>query len=509
MTIQYNTKVSDTGIMTFVRLFFRYLMTDDQKRLFEKICCFFYKYSDFIPLTFMLGFFVTLVVNRWWEMWRNIGWIDTAGLYIVTYIPGNDDKSRIYRRNIVRYLLFFQVLVLRDISTAIRNRFPTLDTMVPSGYLTEEELEDYLNTPTTYKNYYTPIRWAMNMVRQARSEFRVSSDHAVQDLLKRILEFRATVGTLLTYDFQPIPLLYTVVVCLTVRIYFLIALLGHQILEQAPNPGYVEVIDLYFPIMTILQFVFYMGWMKVAEALLNPFGEDDDDFEVNWLIDRNFEVGFVIADQNHDRPLVKDKHWNNKYPEPLYSISTMNASVNPLVGSAVRAEESRRGSTQFRRDSILPNGDVIMVPRAPANVNEDAMADETTVHVRSRIQSVDVGGTGLINGVRRKLSRLTGTVSPQDTEIGEKDDYTFTRKSTRRRHDESTRRRVASTIREEDDREREVGDPVGGFHQQLTYMSPEAKAVVDGRNDRSRSYSDSNASTDTEMKVLNHSRNQP
>ena len=37
-----------------------------------------------------------------------------------------------------------------------------------------------------------------------------------------------------------------------------------------------------------------MGLLKVAEQLINPFGDDDEDFELNWLIDRHVKVKLVV-----------------------------------------------------------------------------------------------------------------------------------------------------------------------------------------------------------------------
>ena len=43
-----------------------------------------------------------------------------------------------------------------------------------------------------------------------------------------------------------------------------------------------------------MELVCYIGWIKVAETLLNPFGNDDEDFNVNYLIDRNLQVCIIF-----------------------------------------------------------------------------------------------------------------------------------------------------------------------------------------------------------------------
>lgn len=60
-------------------------------------------------------------------------------------------------------------------------------------------------------------------------------------------------------------------------------MIGRQLVKERED-------ILYFPFLAVLEFFFYMGWVRVAETLINPFGEDDDDFDVVWMIDRHVQV---------------------------------------------------------------------------------------------------------------------------------------------------------------------------------------------------------------------------
>ena len=66
----------------------------------------------------------------------------------------------------------------------------------------------------------------------------------------------------------------TQVVTLAVYTFFLSSLMGRQFID----PEVSDMPDLYVPVFTFLQFFFYMGWLKVAEALINPFGEQSNNY---------------------------------------------------------------------------------------------------------------------------------------------------------------------------------------------------------------------------------------
>ena len=83
---------------------------------------------------------------------------------------------------------------------------------------------------------------------------------------------------------------------LATYLFFVFTVIGRQKIDTLRKGEYMRSgrmpleIDIYIPVYTILQFFFNMGLLKVAEQLINPFGDDDEDFELNWLIDRHMKV---------------------------------------------------------------------------------------------------------------------------------------------------------------------------------------------------------------------------
>ncbi|GMS82458.1 hypothetical protein PENTCL1PPCAC_4633 [Pristionchus entomophagus] len=425
MTVNYNLDVSNSSPFTLFKLLtrwkgsiwkavwleyllwlccyfiisavWRYALTDDQRVNFVHCVNYITNGTKFLPLDFMLGFFVTHVVDRWQSMFKSIGIIDSVALMAQSHIVGSSIEARMLRRNIVRYCVLGQCIVFRDISMRVRKRFPTMDTVVTGRFMMQHELERFERVDDAYAKHFLPFQWAMSLANYARNKELIASDNRITALLNEIKEFRKEMTTLCNYDWVPLPIMYPQVVVLAIHAYFALALISRQFVD--PN-----MIDLHFPIIDSLQFVFYIGWFKVAESLLNPMGEDDDDFECNWLLDRNLRIGLTIVDEGYDSTpdVMQDDFWGDANVKPLYTDGS--SAGHNLEGSMANV--------------ILLNGKVKQVEMFPTQ-DQKAVDDDRRVLLDRNLNSKRVSiinlkrdsrdsldsTSNVFDNLRRRLSR--------------------------------------------------------------------------------------------------------
>ncbi|GMS94495.1 hypothetical protein PENTCL1PPCAC_16670, partial [Pristionchus entomophagus] len=312
----------------FVMIIYRsgIFLSADGQRVFEGLALHIDKRIDWIPLTFILAFFVNIVMNRWTRFIDNMGYIENAALSVAIIVRGDSYEDIIARRTLVRYLCLSQVLVFRDISMRVRRRFPNLESIVQAGFLEEEEKVIFEGVEASADKYWLPLNWADQLAFRLMKNGKISSDTPLLHLHNEIKYFRNCLLTLCNFDWVPVPLAYPQVVYFAVYIYFSLALVGRQFLLGSVTDKTLPLIfqiDAHFPFMTVLQFVFYVGWMKVAESLLNPMGEDADHFECNSLIDKNISTALSIVDDTYDQvpALTMDRFKTQK--DPLYAENAL------------------------------------------------------------------------------------------------------------------------------------------------------------------------------------------
>jgi len=429
---------------------------EELKAGFERICVFFDRFGDYIPLGFILGFYVTQVVNRWWTQCMSVPWLDNLCLNLTSFMPGNNMKKT--RRLITRWTMLSNILTLRRISSSVAKRFPTYEHFIDAGLMTERELKkleklDQLTEGLHATTWY-PMQWAQVVLRRAREGGSISSDLLYGKLQSNIQDIIAMNGTLLMYAWVNIPLVYTQLVTIAVHIYFVVALLGRQYLtptryigaagDYVPvppgTPGSVNlvghddsILDFYVPFFTILQFIFYFGWLKVAETLINPFGEDDDDIDVNYIIDRNFQISYIMVSADDEDEDVEDDPYGDslppaslphtvsslktKEPAPVLPaddilISEIEEDKNKFVEISLPLPFQRRNSIRSCTSSQLGKQNhtaVDMIKTKFQNLKNKNQSDDYDLPVLNEKEKYEKE-----NSTEGKTDNINGSIEPHD-----------------------------------------------------------------------------------------------
>lgn len=299
------------------------------------------------PVPFVLSFFVDQVATKWWHQYNLLPSPDTLAIYTNATIPGRDDQSRLMRRTIVRYAVLSLVLTLRNISVRIKKRFPTIKHVQEAGLILEDETIHYVKLEEQVTaNNWMPLVWAANVATHARTLQKVSSDQCLRLLISELTAHRDKLGTLVGYDLVNIPLVYTQTMVVVVISYVLITLVSHQPGFSGPD----------FTVSSLVDFIIFVGLMKVATVMLNPFGEDDDDFELNATVDRHITAAYMIVDEMHEEEpeVVKDTYWDEIVPKELpYTVGSVEyRRCDPNVyeePSQTKKQEGKKFSFRSQR----------------------------------------------------------------------------------------------------------------------------------------------------------------
>lgn len=89
-----------------------YHNNNDGNKKFKALAKYFKDYLDAVPMSFVLGFFVTNVMTRWWNQFKAIPWPYGMAVYVSGNITGYDEVGRAMRRTIMRYVCEFSQILL-------------------------------------------------------------------------------------------------------------------------------------------------------------------------------------------------------------------------------------------------------------------------------------------------------------------------------------------------------------------------------------------------------------
>ena len=285
----------------------------------------------------------------------------------------------------------------------MKARFPTYQELVDSKLILPQEVArlEKVDTKTPHESTFMPILWAVKLLQRARTEGKVNIEPPVYASLMNSIDYVEVCNRkILNYGWINFPLAYTQVATVSVMTYFLAALFGRQYLiprdenldtdsfphtnitysSSAPFADHTP--DFGFPFFTVVEMLSYLGWIGVAENLLNPFGDDDEDFQVNYMIDRNIQVSYLIVDEAEEEM---------DYPEDPF----LEAGIEiPMDLPAYENKSSKAlGSTSGSLSLSFINGDALKIPTKMAMSGVSKIRDTLRFRKDSSDDANELGGS--------------------------------------------------------------------------------------------------------------------
>ncbi|XGW31959.1 hypothetical protein V3C99_010270, partial [Haemonchus contortus] len=342
-----------------------FLFVIERNEYAESEYCNVLEHMDQLPfkstLTVILGFTALTCVQRWMDVYNLLVWPENVALMFNSWFRDEalaPEEARIVRHSVYRYLLLTYILLLRDVSIPIKKQFPTYQHLIQGKLLTKEELElmESSNIDPNYCRYWMPLLWLCQLVKKYYKSGRSATSRRATIMeeahfgkfINEISRVRGLLGDILSYDWIPMPLANTQTITFAVYSYLIV----DGILQDYPlcqnNHDWSIMATLTRFGFSLLLNTFYLGWLKCAQVILNPFGLDDDDFEACALIDM-YQRSLAAIFTRPETLQPVGRHTYGRLPHTVGSALMGGTSETSLVGSMAHKTIPRLGQEVIRR----------------------------------------------------------------------------------------------------------------------------------------------------------------
>ncbi|PAA66600.1 hypothetical protein BOX15_Mlig003811g1 [Macrostomum lignano] len=119
-------------LYTIVNLLYRHALPEVHQQRFARLVHSVAELQSSLPVTFLLGFYVSTVVDRWWKSYLDIPTMGTTALRIeaIVFNSGQPRRAEKIRLTMSRYLNLAWLLYMWKVSEKIKQRFRMLRNLI-------------------------------------------------------------------------------------------------------------------------------------------------------------------------------------------------------------------------------------------------------------------------------------------------------------------------------------------------------------------------------------------
>ena len=258
-------------------------------------------------LTFLVGFYVSFIVRNWWQNMKLLPFLDSLCMSLCSYLIvdaslGEDNfeisvnrkkvKVKQFKKDVCRYVLLSWTMSFCRISCRLKRLFNSPKVFHQRGLLTISEHKKLrtFHEDGWLERWATPLLWANKMICSVR-KLEHSEPNDIPPLIVKdttrveiaLLKIQNALEQLNKEYYFTIPSLMHQVISSALYIFFFLGVLAGQNLSIYTNDSPIEGhntasiiarLALNFPFYFCAKYMLLIGWIKLAEDLQNPFGED-------------------------------------------------------------------------------------------------------------------------------------------------------------------------------------------------------------------------------------------